>query len=175
MLYCPNCNAFQHDPDSDICPKCGFDMKAYVEKRRMKREPADAGEKRIRMVGFDEKLPCPLCGSPSKVIDSEMEFIHEGERINVHGLKLMGGEITKRTQTQYQLHVRGTECEEGHLLYEEAKGRIRALCPLCFDPMIEYGSSLLSCTRCNRHYSKADWTIPPIDDIMRAEGWQRIP
>jgi hypothetical protein len=42
---------------------------------------------------------------------------------------------------------------------------------MCNDPMIEYGSSLYSCTRCNRHFSIGDWEKPPDDDILRNNGW----
>ncbi len=130
-------------------------------------------KERIRLASFDEDSPCPLCDAPTRLIDGGVEVDREGIRINMHGLKLMGGDITKKTVTRYQMDVNGLECSDGHRFFTGVRARIRALCPMCMDEMHEYGSSLFSCTRCNKHFSKGDWEIPAEGLVLEEEGWMK--
>lgn len=138
-------------------------IKENVEKEKKKRDED--------LSCYDADCPCPVCGSPTKIIDQTLELQHEGPRINMNGIKLMGGEITKRTMTQYQMSVKGLVCSEGHRFFVDSVSKTRALCPVCHEPMIEYGSSLYSCTRCRKHFSKSDWETPSNDDMLRNDGW----
>lgn len=174
MRYCPNCSAYQYEENAQTCRKCGYDMAAHKERENSRMENGDEKRKKKeeeRLKSFDPDCPCPLCNCPTKAIDSEMDLIHEGGRINMHGLKLMGGEITKRTLSHYRMRVTGIECSEGHCFYIDVSSRKKALCPLCQDPLMEYGSSLYSCSRCNRHFSMADWEFPPDVEVLERNGW----
>ncbi len=174
MQYCPNCSAYQYEENAERCRKCGYDMATHRERVGQNVEK-DQHEKikqeEIRLKEFDRECPCPLCESPTRVVDEETELIHDGGRINMYGLKLMGGEITKKTATQYWIQVKGIECSKGHRFYMDVASKTKALCPMCHDPLMEYGSSLYSCTRCNRHFSMADWDFPPDGEVLERNGW----
>lgn len=103
-----------------------------------------------------------------------MELPVEGKRISIRGLKLMGGDITKRVVTQVTYDISGRECREGHKFFSSASSKIRPLCPVCYHPMVRYGSSLLSCTRCNKHYPINDWPDPDPMEVLRDDGWEHI-
>lgn len=128
-------------------------------------------KKKQDLSSYDKDCPCPVCSAPTKMINESMDLIHDGPRINMNGIKLMGGEITKRTQTHYQMYVKGLVCSEGHRFFIQAGSKVRALCPMCHELMIEYGSSLYSCTKCNKHFSKGDWEVPSDADVLRNNGW----
>ena len=171
MRYCPNCSAYQYEEGAKICGKCGFDMEAHEAQMREKRSKEEVQQKQESLIGFTNDVQCPVCGEPMKTIDTALELPFEGQRINVHGLKLMGGDITKKTVTMYQVDLLGMQCSSGHRFFSAISARTRALCPLCYDAMIEYGSSLFSCTRCQRHFSKADWSFPEPEEVLTNEGW----
>ena len=126
------------------------------------------------LANFDTDSPCPLCDTPTRAVDGDVGVDREGIRINMHGMKLMGGEITKRTVTRYQMEIKGLECSEGHKFFTSVRARIRALCPMCMDEMHKYGSSLFSCTRCSQHFSMADWEIPDESIVLEEEGWIKV-
>jgi hypothetical protein len=174
MLYCPNCSAYQHEENAVICRKCGYDMAAHIERKSHEAEKVNREKKEVeerRLKDFNQDCPCPVCSAPTRGIDEDIELIHEGGRINMYGLKLMGGEITKRTLSQYRMSVTGIECCDGHRFYIDVSSRRRALCPLCQEPLMEYGSSLYSCTRCDRHFSMADWEFPAEGEVLERSGW----
>jgi hypothetical protein len=176
MLYCPNCSAYQYEENAEKCRKCGYDMASHRERECSGSPGEDKGKKETEDLGsdrFENDCPCPLCESPTRMVDEESDVIHEGGRINMHGLKLMGGEITKKTLSLYRMRIKGIECSKGHRFYLEVRSKKRALCPLCQDPLMEYGSSLYSCTRCNRHFSLADWEFPEDTEVLERNGWIR--
>ena len=172
MQYCPNCSAFQYDQNAERCPKCGFDL--TTANQNVTTIPEEDLPKKKVEPGFDPKKPCETCGSPTRPVNGEIEVPVEGERISIRGLKLMGGDITKRVVTQITYDISGYECREGHKFFSRAESKVRPLCPVCYHPMIKYGSSLLSCTRCNRHYPVNDWPDPDPMEVLDQEGWQRI-
>jgi hypothetical protein len=148
---------------------------AAHEKERLEKSSKDRKKQmekeRDERARYDSELPCPICKEPSRRLHEQVDLEHEGSRINMHGLKLMGGEITKPTVTQYRMTVAGLECVRGHRFFTDATSKRKALCPLCTDEMMEYGSSLFSCTRCNRHFSKADWDFPDESVVLTDAGW----
>lgn len=174
MQYCPNCSAFQSDPEATSCDKCGYDLSMC----KMRSDPSDIEgpeRKKIDDGSFNIRKPCKRCGAPTKDVKGEIEINVEGKRMSIYGLKLMGGEITKRPITQYTYKIEGYQCKEDHKFYGDFKCRIRPLCPVCYDPMIKYGSSLLSCARCNKHFPVDNWVEPDELDILLEQGWAPIP
>ncbi|MBN1540029.1 MAG: hypothetical protein JW939_07780 [Candidatus Thermoplasmatota archaeon] len=173
MQYCPNCSAYQYDTDAERCRKCGFDLTAHrakVATGNVKDEtPAQKSE-----ANFDPRVPCRLCGSPTKKFEGDHEALVEGNRISIRGLKLMGGDITKRTVTQITYTLSGYECQEGHRLYRSVSCRVRLLCPMCYHPMMKYGSALISCPNCNKHFPVNEWPDPDPMDVLHDEGWQPL-
>jgi hypothetical protein len=174
MLYCPNCSAYLYDPGSETCDKCGYDLSSYTE--QVPEPDLDVpGRKKVPDVSFSVRKPCKRCGAPTKDIRGEIEINVEGTRMSIYGLKLMGGEITKVPLTQYTYSIDGYECKEGHKFFNEFKCRIRPLCPVCYDPMMKYGSSLLSCSRCNKHFPVENWVEPDKLNVLLDHGWAPIP
>ncbi|MBN1390203.1 MAG: hypothetical protein JXA22_06135 [Candidatus Thermoplasmatota archaeon] len=173
MQYCPNCSAYQYDGNAEKCRKCGFDLttqKAKVSSDIVKEGPPKERSER----SFDARVPCMLCGSPTKAFDGEHDIPVEGRRISINGLKLMGGDITKKTVTQITYTLSGYECQGGHKLYSSVTYRVRQLCPLCYHPMFRYGSSLISCTRCNKHFPLNDWPKPDPMALLQGDGWEPL-
>lgn len=172
MRYCPNCSAYQHDTESELCPKCGFDVKTHRELQEAvpeekKKEPKDLSR-------YDDSKPCRICGSPTREIHKELQVSVEGSRINMYGIKLMGGEITKRTATRIDYEIVGRECAEGHLFYGDVSYKKRPICPLCYDPLMIYGTSLFSCSRCSKHFPMGDWPDPDPEETLKEEGWEQL-
>ena len=170
MLYCPNCCAYQYDAGATSCRKCGYDFSLHKEKKVQEKKE----EVKKNIQGFDDSVPCRICGSPTRILEKEMELKVEGDRINISGLKLMGGEITKRTASSVEYHIWGRECSEGHPFYGDVGFRIRQLCPMCYGQMMKYGSSLYSCSRCNKHFPINDWPDPDPEETLRNEGWESL-
>ncbi len=171
MQYCPNCSAYQHDTGVKRCPKCGFDLTSHRE--TVKEVETVESSTRFDLSRYDESHPCPKCGSPTRIMDMDIDLKVEGERISIHGLKLMGGEITKKPVTMCSFHIVGRECSEGHKFYSDYTYRPRPLCPVCYDTMMKYGSSLFSCTRCNKHFPVRSWPEPDPGIVLLDEGWER--
>ncbi|MFO8051314.1 MAG: hypothetical protein R6V01_06405 [Thermoplasmatota archaeon] len=173
MRYCPNCSAYQEDTGNEICAKCGFDLKHYREDREKKAEEIKGGPEKDQS-GYDTSFPCRICGSPTRPLRTQVEVTVEGKRIGIYGVKLMGGEITKPTATRIEYEIQGRECSQGHLFYDDVGYRKKPICPLCFDPLMVYGTSLYSCSRCNKHFPMDDWTDPDPERALRDEGWEEL-
>jgi hypothetical protein len=174
MPYCPNCSAYQYDAAAETCSKCGHVLHISTAPE----EKSDLDEFAPKMVeepSYSVRQPCKRCGAPTKVTNGEIEIEVEGERLSINGLKLMGGEITKKAVTRYTYHVQGYTCKEEHRFYSDFRCRIRPLCPVCYDPMIKYGSSLFSCTRCNKHFSLESWVEPDAEEVLLDHGWAPVP
>lgn len=123
---------------------------------------------------FNTDRLCGICGGPTRDIRGDIEISVEGERISIQGLKLMGGNITKTTVTQYTYQITGYECKEEHRFFSDFKCRVRPLCPVCYDPMMKYGSSLMSCSRCNKHFPIQNWVQPDEHEVLLMNGWEYI-
>lgn len=176
MLYCPNCSAYQKDPGASTCHKCGFDVS--VEEERRKRRALEVEEDEIKRFthnnrSYDHTSPCKVCGAPTLEQNEEVQHEVEGAKIKVGGLKLMGSEISKRSITLMAINVKGRSCQEGHRTYTSYTCRDKPLCPMCLDLLMVYGSVILSCPRCNRHYSMADFRSINPEEALEAEGWNR--
>jgi hypothetical protein len=172
MLYCPNCSAYQHDAGAEVCRKCGCDLSLSREP-----EPSEKREERKNVTdlsSYDPSVPCSICGSPTRDIRRHVDVTVEGNRISIYGVKLMGGEITKRTASRVEYEITGRDCPEGHLFYDDVGFRIRPICPLCYDPLMIYGNSLYSCSRCNKHFPMNDWPDPDPEATLRGEGWEQL-
>jgi hypothetical protein len=174
MLYCPNCSAYQCDQTATACDKCGHVLSAH-EIITNEPEIDCPPQQKVEDPAFRIRRPCKRCGSPTKEINGDIDIDVDGERLSIYGLKLMGGEITKRAVTKYTYSMNGYICKEDHKFYSDFKCRIRPLCPVCYDPMIKYGSSLLSCSRCNKHFPVNDWKEPDELDVLVNNGWAPIP
>jgi len=173
MQYCPNCSAYQYDQGAKRCEKCGFDLSGHCKPKPEK--DGKAGEKKApNLTGFHASEPCAICGSPTRDIHGTYEMKVEGGRISIHGVRLMGGEITKKPSTLFIFEIEGRECSEGHRFFKDFEYRSRALCPVCFDPMMRYGSSLYSCSRCNKHFPVQSWPEPDPVSVLRDNGWEEI-
>ncbi|MGA1866443.1 MAG: hypothetical protein ACMUFK_03125 [Thermoplasmatota archaeon] len=173
MQYCPNCSAYQYDLNAERCRKCGFDLTAHTAKAATDTVKEETPKKKTG-ASFDQRVPCRLCGSPTKKYEGDHEVPVEGKRISIRGLKLMGGDITKRTVTQITYSLSGYECQEGHKLYRSVSYRVRLLCPMCYHPMMKYGASLISCPNCNKHFPVNEWPEPDPMDVLHDEGWQPL-
>ena len=174
MRYCPNCSAYQHDPGAKICPKCGYDFSDEEERREKRRREIEEEEfRRITEsnVDYDPSNRCPECGSPTREYREEMECPVEGNRIPIRGIKLMGGDITKKPITLLEFTVTGRICKEGHKICQDYDYREKRLCPVCQDKMVFYGSTLLSCPRCNRHFENEYFPNPDPVKELESEGW----
>jgi len=176
MLYCPNCSAYQKDQTSSVCHRCGFDF--TIEEQRRLRRAQEAEEEEIRkftegLRTYDRTCPCPVCGEPTVQHDEEVEHNVEGKRLPMSGMKLMGGDITKKAVTQISFSVSGRLCRQGHRSFTSFTSRERPLCPMCYDKMIRYGTSILSCPRCNRHFPMDAFETMDHEEALTAEGWIR--
>ncbi|MEA3558556.1 MAG: hypothetical protein U9R75_04815, partial [Candidatus Thermoplasmatota archaeon] len=145
----------------------------------LNREPESPLKKEVReesvdLSSFDASSPCRKCGSPTRSIRKQLEVTVEGTRISIYGVKIMGGEITKNTATRVEYEITGKECSEGHLFYDDVVFRKKPICPLCFDPLMAYGTSLFSCSRCNKHFPMNEWPDPDPERTLREEGWEEI-
>jgi ribosomal protein L37AE/L43A len=177
MLYCPNCSAYQKDQGSTHCHKCGFDFSVEEERRRKRAQEAEMEDIRKfteNNKSFDPSSPCKICGSPTMEQDDEVEHIVEGKRISIGGLKMMGSDVTKRTETMMSMKVRGRRCQNDHLTYSEFEAREKPLCPMCLDRLVRYGSSILSCPRCKRHFPIDAFESMDPGEALRIEGWVKV-
>ena len=174
MLYCPNCSAYQHDKETTSCGRCGFDFSAHIKTPSEVIEEKRPNQKKVLEQFFNTDRPCSTCGGPTRDIRGDVEISVEGERISIQGLKLMGGDITKATVTQYTYQINGYECKEEHRFFSDFKCRVRPLCPVCYDPMMKYGSSLMSCARCNKHFPIQSWVQPDEYEVLLMNGWELI-
>jgi len=168
MRYCPNCCAYLHENDLDVCPKCGYDLRKAREERSAVMKEEEAGK--VIDTLFNGP-PCPICGEGTAEVEVEVEHIAEGERIPIKGLRLMGGEINKRARTQLLFWIRGTVCRTEHRSVLEYSCRETAQCPMCFSKLTPYGSSILSCVKCDRHYPTASFVSIDQEEALRMEGW----
>jgi hypothetical protein len=173
MQYCPNCSAYQYDQGAKRCSKCGFDLSSYIKPKAAIDEKAPE-KKTPNLARYDESEPCRLCGSPTKAVRGSYDMKVEGSRMSIYGIKLMGGEITKKPSTLFTFDIQGRECSNGHLFYQDFEYRSRALCPVCYDPMMRYGSSLYSCSRCNKHFPVQSWPDPDPVSVLRDKGWEEL-
>jgi hypothetical protein len=174
MRYCPNCSAYQHDGNATHCEKCGFDFSAEIERKEKRRKEIEEEELRNyaeKNAVFDPGHPCSVCGSPSKHVEEEIEHPVEGNRVPIRGIKLMGGDITKKPITLLQFRVKGNICSSGHKIYTDYDLREKRLCPICQDKLVFYGSSLLSCPRCNRHFQSEYFATMDPQEALKEEGW----
>jgi hypothetical protein len=175
MLYCPNCSAYQYEKDATSCRKCGFDFSGYVETTpEVVVEDEASGKVKIPHRNYNADRLCNICGGPTRDIKGDIEISVEGERISIRGLKLMGGDISKTAVTQYTYQIIGYECREGHRFFSDFKCRVRPLCPVCYDPMMKYGSSLMSCSRCNKHFPVQSWAKPDEFEVLLMNDWEYI-
>jgi hypothetical protein len=174
MLYCPNCSAYQHDKAATSCSRCGFDFSGHTNTTPEVIDDDGPGKMKIPDQFFDKDRPCSICGSPTRDISGDVEISVEGERISIRGLKLMGGDITKTAMTQYTYQITGYECKEEHRFFSDFKCRVRPLCPVCYDPMMKYGSSLMSCTRCDKHFPVQGWAQPDEYEVLLMNGWEYV-
>ncbi|MGA1847707.1 MAG: hypothetical protein ACMUHB_00070 [Thermoplasmatota archaeon] len=173
MQYCPNCSAFQYDQGAKRCSKCGFDFSSY-DKPAPKKDGKAKEKPSPDLSRFDESEPCRICGSPTKEVHGTYEMKVEGGRMSIYGIKLMGGEITKKPSTLFTFEIEGRECSEGHQFFKDFEHRSRALCPVCYDPMMRYGSSLYSCSRCNKHFPVQSWPEPDPVEVLMDKGWEEL-
>jgi uncharacterized Zn ribbon protein len=174
MRYCPNCSAYQKDGRAKVCSKCGYDFSDEEERRDKRRREIEEEEfRRIteRNADYNGSVPCPVCGSPTREYQEELECPVEGRRIPIRGVKLMGGDITKKPVTMLQFDLKGRICTEGHKIYGDFECREKKLCPVCHDKMVFYGASLLSCPRCNRHFESQYFPDPDPEEELKREGW----
>jgi len=174
MRYCPKCSAYQHDDAAVSCRKCGFDFSEHLKKMKEEEEQRSAEQasppKKVA-APLEPDHPCPICGAPTRAVETTVESAVQGNKIVVQGVRLMGSEISKRSVTECQIDVVGRACENGHKIYATMVPRVRAVCPLCLHYMINYGSAVLSCTKCNKHFSLDDWVFPGPEEVLRNEGW----
>ena len=176
MRYCPKCCAYQHDQLAKACRKCGFDFTEHERKMKMDLERKLSEEKTQDEEAYgkyDMASPCPDCGAPTRQVDRTIEVPVEGNKVAVQDFKVMGGDMNKRSVTQYQIDIVGVECFKGHKYFKSYKHREKQLCPMCLNPMIRYGTAILSCNRCNKHYSLGDWATRDPTQILSEEGWKR--
>jgi len=177
MLYCPNCSAYQKSVNALTCQRCGFDF--TIEEERRRKRAFEAEQEEIRKFtennrAFDSAVPCKVCGGPTREETVEIEHQVEGKRISIGGLKMMGADVTKRTVTTISLTVQGRVCQEGHGMYASFEARDKPLCPMCLDRMIRYGSSIMSCPRCKRHFPADAFATMDAEQALREEGWTKI-
>ncbi len=168
--YCPNCSAYQLDTKAPNCHKCGHDMVAAREEQHSRKlEKVKEGDS-----SFDPSQPCPSCGAPTKDIPLDIEHGVRGEKIPMTGLRLMGGEIVKRATTQIFIEGVGRECREGHRIALSWTSREMPICPMCFSKLSPYGSSILSCGRCSRHFPTHCFRSRPHEEVLNEEGWEEV-
>jgi ribosomal protein L37AE/L43A len=176
MRYCPKCCAYQHDQLARSCRKCGFDFTEHEKKLKadMERKLSEDRTQDEEAFGrYDTESPCPECGAPTRPVERTLEVPVEGSKVMVQDLKVMGGDMNKRSVNQYQIDITGMECYKGHRFYRTFQYREKLLCPLCLGPMIRYGSAILSCNRCNKHYSLGDWAKADPVKLLEDEGWKK--
>ncbi len=123
---------------------------------------------------FDPSWPCPLCGVPTKEVPLDVQHRVTGEKIPITGLRLMGGEIEKKAITQISFEGVGRECREGHRIALRWTSKEMPICPMCFSKLSPYGSSILSCARCSRHFPTHCFRSCPHKEALNAEGWEEI-
>jgi hypothetical protein len=174
MNYCPNCSAYQYDPYAKKCSKCGYDL-TIMEQRKEKRRQEIENEESLRVeeASYDQETQCSICGEPTRFVDLELDHPVEGTRMPIQGVKLMGGEITKKPVTLLQFKIKGRICRGGHKVVTEYDCREKPLCPICHDRLVLYGASLLSCPRCSRHYQKEFFSTQEPEEALELEGWVR--
>ena len=177
MRFCPNCSAMQRDDKAKICRKCGHSLEdgnADEAKDLVMSER----EELLSVIGgsheYDKERPCPICHEPTRQIHREIERMVLGDRVPIKGLRLMGGDLTKRAETLINLDVIGRECRGGHTLCEQYRVRERQLCPLCRRPMITYGSTLMSCRDCSLHFPRDIFSSEDPEKILTSEGFSRV-
>lgn len=177
MRYCPKCCAYQHDQLAKACRKCGFDFTEHERKLKMDLERKLSEERTQDEEAFgkyDMASPCPECGAPMRPVERTIEVPVEGAKVSVQDLKLMGSDMNKRSVTQYSIDIVGVECFKGHRFFRSFVHREKPLCPLCLNPMIRYGSAILSCNRCKKHYSLGDWATKDPLLLLSEEGWKKL-
>jgi transposase-like protein len=176
MLYCPNCSAYQVDSAATNCHRCGFDFSIEEERRRKRAMEAEQDEiKKFTQNNrsYDPSKPCKVCGAPTLEEEVEIDHIVEGKRISIGGLKMMGSDVTKKTETIISMKVKGRVCQNEHMTYSVYESREKPLCPMCLDSLIRYGSSILSCPRCKRHFPVDAFESMDPEEALRSEGWIR--
>lgn len=174
MSYCPNCSAYQYDPQAKKCEKCGYDLTIVEERKERRRQEIENEEiVRVEEASYDADSPCSICREPTRLVDIELEHPVEGTRMPIHGVKLMGGEITKVPITLLQFRIKGRICSGSHKVLLDYDCREKPLCPICHDRLVLYGASLLSCPRCSRHFQTEFFSTQEPDEALELEGWVR--
>ncbi len=142
---------------------------ARREQRNFKVEKAKEKEEDSR---FDPSRPCPICGTPTKEVPLDVQHSVMGDKIPMTGLRLMGGDIEKKATTLISIEGVGRECREGHHIAQRWTSREMPICPMCFTKLSPYGASILSCSRCSRHFPTHCFRSRPHEEALMAEGWE---
>lgn len=175
MRYCPKCSALQHDDKAAGCRRCGYVFEAGQESESLIQQKSDR-EELLSILGqtksYDSSHPCPVCQEPTRALERDLEHKVEGEKIPLKGIRLMGGEITGKAMTLITIHVSGMECSSGHLICLSYQARDRPLCPLCQRAMINYGSSLFSCSNCKLHFPSNIFRSEEPERVLEMEGYR---
>ena len=121
---------------------------------------------------FDPSQACPLCGAPTRDLPLDIQHDVGGDKIPMTGLRLMGGDLVKRATTQIIIEGVGREGREGHRIALQWASKEMPICPMCFSKLSPYGSSILSCGRCSKHFPTHCFRSRPHEEVLTEEGWE---
>jgi hypothetical protein len=153
----------------------GDSLKEWADENPEVAAEAEATRAKYREVP-QEQNPCPACGRMlERHPDDTYSFDLLGGDVNVSDVQAMSMVIRKRAVTQVVVEFDGWRCPSGHRYFTSFRENVRELCPVCRGPMARFGTTILSCRKCNVNLTKEKFVRLDGRQLLEDEGWVYMP